>query len=590
MSTDSTELTFVRCPSCRSLVPAVSTRCRMCGATLDASAAKGEEAERDQAKTTRVRQRTMSPPDNELMNALNKIRDELSPGDEDESSTPFASAEAVEDVPPAPPAPPQTPPSFGEPSIGEDPLSAYIEEVEVAPEEPAPAARPVDVGSLKNGGGHAPAIEPPSPLDVKPTSAETPPPPPPPAPPAEPRTTLEMKAPRPPEAPPRSPAPEVPEDSAERPRVIVETGGRRPGKPGGLSFGKPKDEKGADERVAVAPEAPPPPPPRQEEKREVKPPQPPPVAPDLRNKPELPKFESSPSFAPKQEAKPQHDRPKSEETSKPVGDDRGKGGQDRSPQERNDRQERREGRPGGEQQHAGHRDNREGGGQGDRNAKPQEDRRPKGENRPHDDGPKETRGAEQQNNRPQNDRGGRDQRDARGDENKQPRQDDRRPDERKAHDDRRRDDRRPQDDKRPEQPARKPESEHASRARNFEPVRSDATLGGRLFGWLVSYANPDGDAIELREGKFFVTRSSLKETDLILDDESVSTPHSMVAIGSDLGIQIQDLMSERGVFVRRRNGDTYHREYDRVELQHGDWVRFGDVEFLVSLIAHVGEK
>ena len=30
----SDELTFVRCPSCRSLVPAVSTRCRMCGAPL----------------------------------------------------------------------------------------------------------------------------------------------------------------------------------------------------------------------------------------------------------------------------------------------------------------------------------------------------------------------------------------------------------------------------------------------------------------------------------------------------------------------------------------------------------------------------
>lgn len=31
MSSEDTELTFVRCPSCRSLVPAVATRCRMCG-------------------------------------------------------------------------------------------------------------------------------------------------------------------------------------------------------------------------------------------------------------------------------------------------------------------------------------------------------------------------------------------------------------------------------------------------------------------------------------------------------------------------------------------------------------------------------
>ncbi|NDC37773.1 MAG: hypothetical protein EBZ48_06940, partial [Proteobacteria bacterium] len=59
MSTDSTELTFVRCPSCRSLVPAISTRCRMCGATLEASAA-AEEGEQEPRKSGRVRQRTMS--------------------------------------------------------------------------------------------------------------------------------------------------------------------------------------------------------------------------------------------------------------------------------------------------------------------------------------------------------------------------------------------------------------------------------------------------------------------------------------------------------------------------------------------------
>ena len=48
MAIDSTELTFVRCPSCRSLVPAVSTRCRMCGASLDVAAGQGaasDEAE-----------------------------------------------------------------------------------------------------------------------------------------------------------------------------------------------------------------------------------------------------------------------------------------------------------------------------------------------------------------------------------------------------------------------------------------------------------------------------------------------------------------------------------------------------------------
>ena len=46
MSTDSTELTFVRCPSCRSLVPAAQKRCRMCGAVLDASGQPERSEER----------------------------------------------------------------------------------------------------------------------------------------------------------------------------------------------------------------------------------------------------------------------------------------------------------------------------------------------------------------------------------------------------------------------------------------------------------------------------------------------------------------------------------------------------------------
>jgi len=113
---------------------------------------------------------------------------------------------------------------------------------------------------------------------------------------------------------------------------------------------------------------------------------------------------------------------------------------------------------------------------------------------------------------------------------------------------------------------------------------------GRLFGWLVSYSNPEGEAIELREGKFFVTSSSLKETDLVIDDDSVSTPHAVITVSAERGLQVQDLMSEGGVFVRQRENDVYRREEEIVEVDHGDWVRFGDVEFLISLIAHVGKK
>jgi hypothetical protein len=107
---------------------------------------------------------------------------------------------------------------------------------------------------------------------------------------------------------------------------------------------------------------------------------------------------------------------------------------------------------------------------------------------------------------------------------------------------------------------------------------------GRLAGWFVSYENPDGRAIEVREGKFFVTGSSIKAADLVIEDASISTPHALMSVGSDGVFKVQDLMSERGLFVRSRDGGQYKREEGTVELKHGDWIRFGDVEFLVALV------
>jgi pSer/pThr/pTyr-binding forkhead associated (FHA) protein len=107
---------------------------------------------------------------------------------------------------------------------------------------------------------------------------------------------------------------------------------------------------------------------------------------------------------------------------------------------------------------------------------------------------------------------------------------------------------------------------------------------GRLFGWLVSFESPDGRAIELREGKFFVTGSSIRPTDLVIEDPSISTPHALMSVSADNGLLIQDLMSERGLFVRAGERGQYKREDGAVEVKHGDWVRFGDVEFLVTVV------
>jgi hypothetical protein len=114
-------------------------------------------------------------------------------------------------------------------------------------------------------------------------------------------------------------------------------------------------------------------------------------------------------------------------------------------------------------------------------------------------------------------------------------------------------------------------------------VRPGKMKPGRLFGWLVSYENPDGRAIELRAGRFFVTGTSIRGTDLILEDQSISTPHALMVI-TENGLQLQDLMSERGTFVRPQGEAQYSREDGVVEIRHGDWIRFGDVEFLVTIV------
>jgi len=110
---------------------------------------------------------------------------------------------------------------------------------------------------------------------------------------------------------------------------------------------------------------------------------------------------------------------------------------------------------------------------------------------------------------------------------------------------------------------------------------------GRLFGWMVSYENPDGRAIELREGKFFVTSSSIKGSDLILEDPSISTPHALMSI-SESGLLVQDLMSDHGVFIRSGEERDFRREDGVIRVSHGDWLRFGEVEFLVIVVPSVG--
>lgn len=134
------------------------------------------------------------------------------------------------------------------------------------------------------------------------------------------------------------------------------------------------------------------------------------------------------------------------------------------------------------------------------------------------------------------------------------------------------------------EPKREPEPKRAAPAK-AAPKKKGTSAPGRLYGWFVSFASPEGAAVELREGRFFITSANVRGADLVLNDDSISSPHALVVIES--GLVVQDLVSETGVFVRRAGSTEFKQEIDSVELFHGDSVRFGNVEFIVSLLPDV---
>ncbi len=143
--------------------------------------------------------------------------------------------------------------------------------------------------------------------------------------------------------------------------------------------------------------------------------------------------------------------------------------------------------------------------------------------------------------------------------------------------------------KRPPAPAESGNVSDRKLGEKMNNTQYEAAAGGKLFGWLVSYSDAEGKAFELREGRFFVSGSPLKGNDFVIKDPSVSTPHAMVNVTRTGGFAIQDLMSDRGIFIRKRGQDTYQREDGIAKCSSGDWIRVGDVEYVLTVVADIGK-
>lgn len=399
MSTDSTELTFVRCPSCRVLVPTVSTRCRMCGASLDASSQS--EGGQSQQKSGRVRQHTLSTQVNkDLADMTDKIRDEAIEAADKE----MYSSENVEEIP------------------VEDPLSAYIEEVEVGGEA---AQDEVNEEELFAG------LE-----DVEESG------------------TLHGL-------------------SARAAEQLIN--GKGPHEEGTTLVDAEVDDEVADEST---------------EEEEL----------------------STAEEGDKKRRRRRRRRKKSDSLKEAI---------DSSPEEPEVKEKDSfvfQGKAGADSAAV------------------------KGEAQPEVQQAKTVK---------------------------------------------------------EETPVTEPEpaavsepaTSQSEKTGKGKPVTAVArSQDGRLFGWLVSYTDGDGSSIELRESRFFVTRDSLKTNDLILDHASISTPHAMISLNADTGFMVQDLMSESGIHIKRKGEKKYVRVVDPQQVKNGDWIRFGDVEYMVTLIPHLGVK
>ncbi len=119
-------------------------------------------------------------------------------------------------------------------------------------------------------------------------------------------------------------------------------------------------------------------------------------------------------------------------------------------------------------------------------------------------------------------------------------------------------------------------------SRDSEATSEDA---GMLLGWFVNYAqDAQGFSIEIRSGRYFIGRKSLREDDVVIPDTAISTPHCLVTASKDDGVQIQDLMSEQGTFIKRKGSNSFVQIQDTVDVQHGDCVRFGAYEAVVCLV------
>lgn len=122
----------------------------------------------------------------------------------------------------------------------------------------------------------------------------------------------------------------------------------------------------------------------------------------------------------------------------------------------------------------------------------------------------------------------------------------------------------------------------ARRGRN-----NQSTSGNHLVGWLVSYAlEEQGKSYPLHTGRSLIgTEEEGNARQIILEDDSLSSPHSALRATKKHTLQVQDIFSGSGTYLQRGDSQEEMVVTGPIEVEHGDWLRFGEnSRFQVCLI------
>jgi hypothetical protein len=109
-----------------------------------------------------------------------------------------------------------------------------------------------------------------------------------------------------------------------------------------------------------------------------------------------------------------------------------------------------------------------------------------------------------------------------------------------------------------------------------EKPAQKTSSGKKLAGWIVSFdLDLSGTDFKILEGRNKLGKSG--SCNIVVNDDSISDEHALLFYG-DNKIILQDELSTNGTFV---NGK---KMTERVQLQDGDKIKFGNISFIVKII------